>query len=86
MGGNLPQASSWFRVWKAGPFSIPDHIEVVSFALGEVVAGVDIFFFLHDTLLVFFGGVGGAGAGTSCVGYMISRSSHTVLVMKSGIF
>ena len=67
-GGNLPQASSWFRVRKAGPFSIPDQVEVVSSVPGEVVAGDDVFFFLCHIFLVLFGGVGGAGVGSSGVG------------------
>ena len=60
MGGNLPQASSWFRVQKARPFSIPDQVEVVLSVLGEVVAGDDVFFFLRHIFLFFFGGVDGA--------------------------
>ena len=67
MGGNLPQASSWFRVQKAGPFSIPDQVEVVSSVPGEVVAVDDVLFFLRHFFLVFFDGVGGAGAGSSDV-------------------
>ena len=68
MGGNLPQASSWFRVQKAGPFSIPDQVEVVSSVPGEVVAVDDVLFFLRHTFLVFFGGIGGAGTESSDVG------------------
>ena len=67
-GGNLPQASSWFRVRKEGPFSIPDQVEVVSPVPGEVVAVDDVLFFLCHTFLVFFGGVDGAGVGSSGVG------------------
>ena len=64
-GGDLLQASSWFRVRKAGPFSIPDQVEVVSSVPGEVVVGNDVFFFLHHAFLVFFGGIDGAGVGSS---------------------
>ena len=60
-GEGTPQASSWFRVRKAGPFSIPDQVEVVSSIPGEVVAVDDVLFFLRHTFLVFFSGVGGAG-------------------------
>ena len=56
-GGDLPQASSWLGR-KAGPFSIPDQVDVVSSVLGEVVAVDDVLFFLRHTFLVFFGGVG----------------------------
>ena len=51
-----------------GPFSIPGQVEVVSSIPEEVVAGVDVFFFLRHTFLVFFGGVGGAGTESSDVG------------------
>ena len=68
MGANLPQASSWFRVQKAGPFSIPDQVEVVSSVPGEVVAGDDVFFFLRHIFLVFFGGIDDVGVGSSGVG------------------
>jgi len=50
-----------------------------------VVVDVDVFFLRH-TFLVFFGGVSGVGAGSSDVGMRISKSSHTVSVIKAGIF
>jgi len=56
------------RVEKAGPFSIPDQVEVISSVPGEVEAVDDVLFFLCHTFLVFFGGVGGAGTGSSDVG------------------
>ena len=68
MGGNLPQASSWFRVQKAGPFSIPGQVEVISSIPGEVVAVDDVLFFLRHFFLFFFDGVDGAGIGSSDVG------------------
>ena len=49
-------------------FSIPDQVEVVSSVPGEVVAVDDVLFFLRPTFLVLFGGVGGAGTGSSDVG------------------
>ena len=58
--------------------SIPDQVEVVSSVPGEVVVDIDVFFLRH-TFLVFFGGVGGVGAGSSDVGLRISKSSHAVL-------
>ena len=48
--------------------------------------GDDVFFFLRHTFLVFFDGVGGAGIGSSGVELTISKSSYTMLVMKSGTF
>jgi hypothetical protein len=50
-----------------------------------VVGDVDVFFLRH-TFLVFFGGVGGVGIGSSDEGLMISKSSHMVSVIKAGIF
>jgi len=45
------------------PFSIPDQVEVESPIPGEVVMDVNVFS-LHYTFLVFFGVVGGVGAGS----------------------
>ena len=84
--GTSPKLALGLGFEKQAPFSIPNQVEVVSSIPGEVVAGDDIFLFLRHTLLVFFGSVGGAGTGSSDVGWTISRSSHTVLVMKSEIF
>ena len=67
-GGNLPQASSWFRVRKAGPFSIPDQVEVILSIPGEVVEVDDVLFFLRHFFLFFFDGVDGAGIWSSDVG------------------
>ena len=44
---------------------MPDQVEVVSSIPGEVVAVDDVLFFLRHTFLVFFGGVGGVGTGSS---------------------
>jgi len=49
-----------------------------------VVGDVDVFFLCH-TFLVFFGGVGGVGTGSSDLGLMISKSSYMVSVIKAGI-
>ena len=68
LGGDLPKASSWFRVRKAGPFSIPDQVEVVPSVHGEVVAVDDVFYFLRHIFLFFFGGIDGAGIESSGVG------------------
>ena len=52
---------------KKQDLSIPDQDEVVSSVPGEVVVGDDVFFFLHHIFLFFFGGVDGAGIGSSGV-------------------
>ena len=66
--GTSPKLAVGLVSKKAGPFSIPDQVEVVLSVPGGVVAGDDVFFFLRHAFLVFFGGVDGAGVGSSGAG------------------
>ena len=66
--GTSPKLALGLGFEKQAPFSIPNQVEVVSSIPGEVVAGDDIFFLLRHAFLVFFGGVDGAGVGSSGAG------------------
>ena len=66
--GTSPKLALGLGSKKAGPFDIPDQVDVISSVPGEVVAVDDVLFFLRHTFLVFFGGVGAVGTGSSDVG------------------